>query len=66
QQQATQQWCERQLQQVLPVNYFHLVFTLPHDLNGWVQLHPGVLYQCLFNTTGVDPPAVRLGLEHRN
>ena len=26
---ATQQWCDRQCQHVLPVDYFHLVFTLP-------------------------------------
>lgn len=49
QQQATQQWCEQQLQHVLPVDYFHLVFTLPHELNGWVQLHPEVLYRVLFH-----------------
>ncbi len=48
QQQASQQWCEQQMQHVLPVDYFHLVFTLPHDLNGWVQLHPEVIYQILF------------------
>lgn len=28
--------------------YFHWVFTLPHTLNGWVQLHPDVIYRCLF------------------
>jgi hypothetical protein len=30
------------------VPYFHWVFTLPHTLNGWVQLHPDVIYRCLF------------------
>ena len=50
QQQATQQWCEQQLQHVLPVDYFHLVFTLPYDLNGWVQLHPEVIYRVLFHS----------------
>lgn len=45
---ATQQWCEQQLQQVLPVNYFHVVFTLPHELNPWVQCHPDIIYRCLF------------------
>ncbi len=43
-----QQWCERQREAVLPVTYHHLVFTLPHDLNGWVQLHPEVIYRLLF------------------
>jgi len=50
QHQASQQCCEQQQQQVLPVNYFHGVFTLPHDLNPWVQCHPDVLYQCLFQS----------------
>ncbi len=45
---ATDQWREKQCAQVLPVPYFHLVFTLPHELNGWVQLHPDVVYRLLF------------------
>jgi hypothetical protein len=48
QQRATRQWCGRQQQAVLPVTYYHLVFTLPHELNGWVQLHPEVIYALLF------------------
>ncbi len=48
QQRATRQWSERQQQAVLPVTYYHLVFTLPHELNGWVQLHPEVIYALLF------------------
>lgn len=46
---ATRQWVERQTQLVLPVAYHHLVFTLPHELNGWVQLHPEVIYRLLFS-----------------
>lgn len=59
---ASQDWCDQQLQQVLPVSYFHVIFTLPHELNPWVQCHPETLYQCLFqsvwktiNTFGHDP-----------
>ncbi len=48
QQRATRLWCEHQQQSVLPVTYYHLVFTLPHELNGWVQLHPEVIYALLF------------------
>ena len=48
QQRATRQWSERQQQAVLPVSYYHLVFTLPHELNGWVQLHDEVIYALLF------------------
>ena len=66
QRRATRQWSERQQQDILPVTYYHLVFTLPHDLNGWVQLHPEVIYQLLFqvawqtlNAFATDPK--RLG-----
>ena len=45
---ATRVWAERQHEAVLPVAYYHLVFTLPHRLNGWVQLHPEVVYRLLF------------------
>ena len=63
---ATAAWCDKQCQSVLPVIYYHLVFTLPHDLNGWVQLHPAVIYRLLFRVVwatlkafGADPK--RLG-----
>jgi len=62
QQRASQEWCEQQLQKVVPVNYFHVVFTLPHELNPWVQCHPETIYRCLFasvwktiQTFGHDP-----------
>lgn len=47
---ATRRWAERQREGVLPVAYHHLVFTLPHGLNGWVQLHPQRLYRLLFDS----------------
>ena len=45
---ASRRWCEQQQTAVLPVTYYHLVFTLPHTLNRWVQLHPQVIYGLLF------------------
>ena len=48
QQRASRQWSARQAASLLPVPYFHLVFTLPHTLNGWVQVHEAELYQVLF------------------
>ncbi|MBG7610083.1 MAG: IS91 family transposase [Anaerolineae bacterium] len=45
---ASRQWRDKQQQAVLPVTYYHLVFTLPHELNGWVQLHPEIIYALLF------------------
>jgi uncharacterized paraquat-inducible protein A len=48
QQRASRRWCEQQQAAVLPVTYYHLVFTLPDTLNPWVQLHPQVIYGLLF------------------
>jgi hypothetical protein len=47
---AQQAWCEQQQQALLPVTYYHLVFTLPHELNEWVELHPEVIYPLLFQS----------------
>ena len=62
QQQASAQWARAQQQAVLPTHYYHLVFTLPSALNGWVQLHPELIYSSLFaaawsclKTFGQDP-----------
>jgi len=45
---ATQAWTDKRLADVLPTTYYHLVFTLPHSLNGWIELHPEVIYRQLF------------------
>ncbi|MFQ5409591.1 MAG: IS91 family transposase [Anaerolineales bacterium] len=45
---ASRRWCEKQQAAVLPITYYHLVFTLPHTLNRWAQLHPRVIYALLF------------------
>jgi hypothetical protein len=41
-------WLRARRQELLPVPYFHLVFTLPHALNGLIGRHARVLYECLF------------------
>ena len=47
---AKEQWLERQRAQLLPVPYFHVVFTLPHELNGLIRLNARALYGLLFDT----------------
>jgi hypothetical protein len=49
--QAKEQWLQRQRAQLLPVPYFHVVFTLPHSLNGLVQANARLLYALLFEST---------------
>jgi hypothetical protein len=50
QRRASEHWCERQRANVLPVTYYHMVFTLPHELNGWVEVHPRQIYALLFES----------------
>ena len=45
---AKEAWLAARRREVLPVPYFHLVFTLPHALNGLIARHPRALYACLF------------------
>ena len=46
---AARQWLEQQQAALLPVPYFHLVFTLPHDLNPLIQQNQRALYTLFFN-----------------
>jgi hypothetical protein len=45
---AKETWLAARQREVLPVPYFHLVFTLPHDLNGLIGQCPRALYEMLF------------------
>jgi len=42
------QWLEKQAANLLPIPYFHVVFTLPHELNGLVQYNQRLCYDLLF------------------
>ncbi len=45
---AKQRWLERQCADLLDIDYWHLVFTLPHTLNALAQGNPQVIYRMLF------------------
>jgi Putative transposase/Transposase zinc-binding domain len=45
---AKAKWLEKQTAELLPVGYFHLVFTLPHVLNGLILAHKKILPSLLF------------------
>lgn len=44
------QWIEARTQELLPVPYFHVVFTLPDHLNFVAVRYPQVLYKILFDS----------------
>ncbi len=41
-------WLQKRRQELLPVGYFHLVFTLPHELNPLVLRNKRLLLSALF------------------
>jgi hypothetical protein len=45
---AKARWLEKQTAELLPVGYFHLVFTLPHELNRLILAHKKILLALLF------------------
>src|SRR6266581_1162374 len=45
---AKAQWLEKQTSELLPVGYFHLVFTLPHELNRLILKNKKILLGLLF------------------
>jgi hypothetical protein len=50
QHQLSRQWLERQRQALLPVRYFHWVFTLPAKLRPLALQNPQPLYDLLFES----------------
>ncbi len=47
---AKERWLAARRAELLPVPYFHLVFTLPHELNALAQGNPRALYALLFQS----------------
>jgi len=45
---AREEWLEKRREELLPVKYFHLVFTLPEELHDLVRYNERLLYGQLF------------------
>ena len=45
---AKARWLEKQTAELLPVGYFHLVFTLPHEFNRLILAHKKIVLNLLF------------------
>jgi len=45
---AKARWLEKQTAELLPVGYFHLVFTLPHEFNRLILAHKKIVLGLLF------------------
>jgi hypothetical protein len=47
---AKERWLSQRRAELLPVPYFHAVFTLPHELNALAQGNPRAIYALLFQS----------------
>src|SRR5689334_22195081 len=45
------EWIEARMLELLPVKYYHVVFTLPHELNSLILGHRKILYKLLFDAS---------------
>jgi hypothetical protein len=45
-------WVDARTLEMLPIQYFHIVFTLPEDLNRLAQYHPSAVYGNLMRAAG--------------
>lgn len=48
--QKQEEWMEARMNELLPVKYFHVVFTLPHELNALVMGNRVKLFKLLFDS----------------
>ena len=43
-----ERWLEKRKQEILPLSYFHVVFTLPHELNAVILNNKKLMFNILF------------------
>src|ERR1700760_3412187 len=52
--QARQRWLAAREQEVLPTHYFHVVFSVPHELNVFALENPRAFYDLLFEASAAS------------
>jgi hypothetical protein len=62
--QARQRWIAARKQELLETRYFHVVFTLPHELHSLVLQNEAELYNLLFRTVADTLLQVAANPEH--
>ena len=60
----TRKWLEERETELLPVRYFHLVFTMPHELREIVRSHQKQLYAILMRTAAESLAAIGIDPRH--
>jgi hypothetical protein len=59
-----EQWIEARGKDLLPIEYFHVVFTLPSELNPLVLSNPKILYDLLFRSASETLVELAQDLKH--
>ncbi len=59
-----ERWLEKTKDEILPVSYFHVVFTLPHELNTIILNNKKVMFNILF--AAVSKTLLRFGENELN
>ena len=62
--QARQRWLSARERELLGVPYFHVVFTLPHQLNPLCRQNAALIYDLLFRTSATTLLEVGANPEH--
>ncbi|MDL1969341.1 MAG: IS91 family transposase [Deltaproteobacteria bacterium] len=47
---AKEKWLEQRKRELLPVPYYHIVFTIPQQLNDLAMYNPEIIYRILFRS----------------
>ena len=51
----TRRWVDQRTEEVMPVPYFHLVFTLPAEFRALVRANQKIAYAILFKAAAESP-----------
>jgi hypothetical protein len=61
---AAQRWLEARQAELLPIDYFHVVFTLPQELRDLAYQNKSVVYDLLFKTVADTLPTIAADPKH--
>lgn len=57
-------WLDKRMAELLPVGYYHLVFTIPHELNPLCLHNKKLMYDIIFNAA--SQTVLELAKDHRH
>lgn len=61
---ARAKWVQRRKGELLPIEYFHVVFTIPEQLNAVALQNPEIVYKMLFDITATTLQTIAADPKH--